>query len=786
VDRYDNPYSKGRLADKYDVVYKKGVVERMSNIDKHGEGWSDEESDYKWQIGLQKPTPVFDKANIEQKAEATDGKLPQRPHYDKPHKISGINYVIDKRAGQHPHEREESKQKEEDEWEDLTIPLPRVPAHITQVLGERALKTIWRYFLMNDADESEMILCENMPDVVSSTLNELCYQLPFDMIDYGELEEDDYVEYSFVVGELTKHMTVRGTENPIKEVFQHPVELPPCCALQACSRHMGIRGDQRSENFTLNVVFNRFKLKTQGNVRVDMVDQIMDAMDFAYDLEKLDAKYWHLHGQDLILTMSQLETLIGRLRTDEEEEDDDALYAVPKWLKGEFTDAEIMMFKHHFTVIDVDGGGDIDHLELMALCESLGSRITEETAQSLIDDYDLDQSGTIDFGEFLVLMFKIQSGVIDMSSDQLATALMESKAQIKIFDEIEDISANPPNEYITVSHYGQTPVVAVFMIKGPTGSIYEGVSYKLEVCFNPGYPFKIPSIRFLTRIFHINIFTQVDGTGHIRHLDALWDSRWNMYMLLEHITGLLQHSKLSYVPVHMTETVFMYMHETGVPLESLDAFDEEDQQLITTQQAALVSRDAAEAEVAIGAGEGKEEETKGEGKEEGKEEGEVGAGVSPWQETKTFGYKDHVASMPRMDQMHLNVLSMYMCEYERFYMLVRQFVDKHGVKLEEKEEDIGEVDPDYVDTSLAVDAGESYLVRSMMVPELHAGIGTSMPTVTQPVEGAGSEAVADSVPPMPEGNGNSNIPTAIKASVASSAIGTEGMMNLIGGRGRRK
>jgi len=417
IDRYDNPYSKGRQNDKYDVRYKQAHVERLMQAKKEDE-WSDEEGDYKWQLGMVKPAPVFDPSVIDQHGESTLGKLPARAHYDKPHRFPGVS-SIDKRPGIYPHEAEETKRKEEEDWSDLNLPLPRVAPHVVYTLGERALKTIWRYFLLNDADESEMILCENMPDVVGSTLNELNYQLPFDQIDYGELEEDDYVEYQFVVGELAKHVGARGLENPIKDKFEHPKAIPPCCALQACSRHRDGKQSKPSEKFQLNVVFNRFKLQTQGRVQRKDIGKIMEAMNIEYDMGLVDAEYWRLHGHELILTMKELELLMERVSKEPESEDDDALYAVPKWLRGEFTEAEITMFKHHFMVIDVDSGGDIDHHELQQLCESLGSRIDEETAKKLIDDYDLDQSGTIDFGEFLVLMFKIQSGTIDMSGNPI-------------------------------------------------------------------------------------------------------------------------------------------------------------------------------------------------------------------------------------------------------------------------------------------------------------------------------------------------------------------------------
>ena len=57
-----------------------------------------------------------------------------------------------------------------------------------------------------------------------------------------------------------------------------------------------------------------------------------------------------------------------------------------------------------------------------------------QKAQGLIDEFDLDRSGTIDFAEFLTLMFKIKTGNVGMGDNKLVAALLESKNQIIIFN----------------------------------------------------------------------------------------------------------------------------------------------------------------------------------------------------------------------------------------------------------------------------------------------------------------------------------------------------------------
>lgn len=164
-------------------------------------------------------------------------------------------------------------------------------------------------------------------------------------------------------------------------------------------------------------------------------------------------------------------------------------------------------------IIDVDKGGSIDAEELQNLTESLGNRITNEQAIDLIADFDLDRSGTIDFGEFLTLMFKIKTGNIGVDGENaLVTAILESKHQIKIFAEIEDLKKDLP-AWIGVGGYGGVPVVCDFVVQGPAGTAYDGGFFSLKVTFEAGYPYRIPTVVFTTRIFAANVLTLVNGTG---------------------------------------------------------------------------------------------------------------------------------------------------------------------------------------------------------------------------------------------------------------------------------
>ncbi|BCS24045.1 translation elongation factor EF1B gamma [Aspergillus puulaauensis] len=65
---------------------------------------------------------------------------------------------------------------------------------------------------------------------------------------------------------------------------------------------------------------------------------------------------------------------------------------------------QISQYRDVFKIFDKDGNGHITAEELGEIMGSLGQNPTETELKDMVDELDLDRTGTIDFDEFLVMM----------------------------------------------------------------------------------------------------------------------------------------------------------------------------------------------------------------------------------------------------------------------------------------------------------------------------------------------------------------------------------------------
>lgn len=590
---------------------KEGKSEKnISYLNIHDdELWSDEESDYILKVSSESKRPELAEPKINYSSKIHSG------HAKVSREEKDILYVPPK-------------------IENFSIPLPYVTPHAVESLGLNAIQALWKEFIDHGTDESELIETYHIPEIIES-MESYGFHVPLKSVrfTYGE---NEFIDFKYVVDELTSLLNRPG-------VYQNPpktkILLPPCCINGACTYHQKLTAEEREEmniSFNIEQSFLNYKSMKNGNVRIKHIPDILRDCNIVINTSLLADSWWINHGDFFIDSFSALERVTNAIRVDIEPPDDER-YPVPKWMLNEFSPLEMKMFRHHFAMIDADGSGTVDAAEMVELVSGLGTRISLQQAQDLIDQYDLDKSGTIDFVEFMNLIFKIQQGTIDMENGDVGQALMESKYQLGIYDEIENIKANLP-EYVRVRSYGGNPVVCDYIISGPASSLYEGGDFIFRVQYSAGYPYKMPECCFATRIFCLNVVTQISGLGGLPHLKYFWESSWNTRQLLQHVIFLLLNPDVSLLSPHMTTVINSFLKENF-------EIDENDCD-------SLVKSELADETMSVTTYSGS------------------------MHEKDTF--REHLSKLPRLDQMHLNIAALFLTNKEVYDNLARQYVELYA------------------------------------------------------------------------------------------------------------
>ncbi|MFZ4525687.1 MAG: bacteriohemerythrin [Chlorobium sp.] len=85
----------------------------------------------------------------------------------------------------------------------------------------------------------------------------------------------------------------------------------------------------------------------------------------------------------------------------------DALWAQ---ILGSFSAKQIAEFRKQFNVFDEDKDGHIEHAELKKLVSSLKMNVSDAEISEMTSQCDFDNSGTIEFDEFLQMVFALHFG----------------------------------------------------------------------------------------------------------------------------------------------------------------------------------------------------------------------------------------------------------------------------------------------------------------------------------------------------------------------------------------
>ncbi|CDK25340.1 unnamed protein product [Kuraishia capsulata CBS 1993] len=109
------------------------------------------------------------------------------------------------------------------------------------------------------------------------------------------------------------------------------------------------------------------------------------------------------------------------------------------------------------------------------------------------------------------------------------TKRLQSELMQLMMSNVPGISAFPESDSDLLSWRG--------MVEGPTETPYEGLKFKLSLHFPPNYPYKAPTIKFISPMWHPN----VDMSGNIC-LDILkekWSAVYNVQTILLSLQSLL-------------------------------------------------------------------------------------------------------------------------------------------------------------------------------------------------------------------------------------------------------
>jgi Ran GTPase-activating protein (RanGAP) involved in mRNA processing and transport len=129
-----------------------------------------------------------------------------------------------------------------------------------------------------------------------------------------------------------------------------------------------------------------------------------------------------------------------------------------------FTAYEILHYQEEFALFDEDGSGDIDTREICKLFNSLGEPIPKKAAAAVIAQFDKGGEGTMDFEEFVNMMYQLKTGKVKASDGFLRAYLLQQASSEQILDMVRTSSSNLTDLSLAGKHE-----------RGQDGRLYEGL-----------------------------------------------------------------------------------------------------------------------------------------------------------------------------------------------------------------------------------------------------------------------------------------------------------------------
>ena len=186
------------------------------------------------------------------------------------------------------------------------------------------------------------------------------------------------------------------------------------------------------ENFSadqmkgIEMLFKQFDADNSGNIDLQEFKQLAKKMGIEMTEAKLLQSIRSIVGSDAEpeLDLDQFVEWLRACQTD----GNDPFSVLKAKIKSQgirpLTNEQIEAFQECFNTFDTDGSGSIDVDELGEVFSSFGHDYSPEEIQAMINEVDADQSGEIEFEEFLLLMMS-NFGHEESSGEEVQMALRQ-------------------------------------------------------------------------------------------------------------------------------------------------------------------------------------------------------------------------------------------------------------------------------------------------------------------------------------------------------------------------
>eukprot|EP00768_Dysnectes_brevis_P000662 gnl/Dysnectes_brevis/1145_a1279_4518.p1 GENE.gnl/Dysnectes_brevis/1145_a1279_4518~~gnl/Dysnectes_brevis/1145_a1279_4518.p1 ORF type:complete len:182 (-),score=44.09 gnl/Dysnectes_brevis/1145_a1279_4518:55-600(-) len=113
---------------------------------------------------------------------------------------------------------------------------------------------------------------------------------------------------------------------------------------------------------------------------------------------------------------------------------------------------------------------------------------------------------------------------------------MSTPARRRILRDFKNFIRDPPDG-VMASPYKDNMMHWAAVILGPEDTVWEGATLRLDIMFSEDYPSKPPNVKFLSKVFHPNVYTS--GAICLDLLQNRWSAAYNIGSILTSIQSLL-------------------------------------------------------------------------------------------------------------------------------------------------------------------------------------------------------------------------------------------------------